>query len=120
MPPWVKGQSGNPSGRAIAKPFADALAMEIAAANSGLPLPNVPKTSLRGIARALLEEAGARNMVAIKEVIDRTDGKAIQTVNQTTQTIDPKQLSDAELAAILMPAVARSSRDDSNESKTIQ
>jgi len=47
---WTKGQSGNPKGRAVEKPFADALSMEIKAADHLL---------LRAIARKLLKRAAA-------------------------------------------------------------
>jgi hypothetical protein len=50
---WKKGQSGNPKGRAIEKPFADALRMEIKAAGDD-------HQQLREIARKLRAEGVRR------------------------------------------------------------
>lgn len=62
------------SGRRQEKPFADALRMEIAAAGED-------HRRLRRIAAALLDKAESGDMQAIKELADRTDGKAIQQVD---------------------------------------
>ena len=59
------------SGRRKEKLAFEALSMEIAAD---------PK-KMRKIARKLLDEAESGNMVAIKEVFDRLDGKPAQTVD---------------------------------------
>jgi ribosomal protein L17 len=61
------------SGRRSEKPFADALRMELAAAGSD-------HKALRKIANMLIEKATEGDMAAIKEVIDRTDGKAVQAI----------------------------------------
>jgi len=61
------------SGRRAEKPFADALRMELAAAGSD-------HKALRKIANKLIEKATEGDMAAIKEVIDRTDGKAVQAI----------------------------------------
>lgn len=70
------GQSGNPGGRPKAKPFADALRMELAAAGED-------HKALRAIARNLIVQAqieGKDSLPAIKEIADRMDGKSIQVV----------------------------------------
>ncbi len=65
------GQSGNPKGRRQEKPFADALRMELLAAGED-------HKALRLVARKLIESAQEGKMDAIKELIDRTDGKPMQ------------------------------------------
>jgi hypothetical protein len=63
------------SGRRQEKPFRDALRMELAALKDDDP------KALRAIARTLLETAASGDLQAIKEVADRTDGKAVQSVD---------------------------------------
>jgi hypothetical protein len=70
---WRKGQSGNPTGRTVDKPFADALRMEVAAAGAD-------HRKLRAIAKKLLEKAEEGDMQAINCVADRLDGKPAQSV----------------------------------------
>lgn len=67
---WKPGQSGNPHGRPSKKPITLALEMELKAE---------PKRARR-IARRLLDMAEAGDLPAIKEVLDRTDGKAAQSL----------------------------------------
>lgn len=67
------GKSGNPGGRPKAKPFADALRMEIAAAGAD-------GKALRIVAAKLLEKAAEGDMQAIKELADRVDGKVAQAI----------------------------------------
>lgn len=69
------GQSGNPGGRSKEHPFRDALRMEIAAAQRDGDL-----SWLRKIAVALLAKAADGDVVAIREVADRLDGKPVQSV----------------------------------------
>ena len=70
---WTKGQSGNPHGRAVEKPFADALRLEIKAAGAD-------HQQLRAIARKLLDKAEAGDMQAINCLANRLDGKPAQAV----------------------------------------
>lgn len=63
------------SGRKAEKPFRDALRIEIAALGDADP------KALRSIARKLLEKAADGDMQAIKELADRTDGKAVQQLD---------------------------------------
>jgi hypothetical protein len=74
--PFKKGQSGNPRGRAVEKPFRDALRMELAAAGGD-------HKTLRRIARALIETAsrpGKDSVPAQREIADRLDGKVPQAI----------------------------------------
>jgi ribosomal protein L17 len=61
------------SGRRQEKPFADALRMEIAAAGED-------RKALRIVAQKLIAKAQDGDMQAIRELADRTDGKAVQQV----------------------------------------
>lgn len=70
---YKPGESGNPGGRPKAKPFADALRMEIAAAGAD-------GKALRIVAAKLLEKAAEGDMQAIKELADRVDGKVAQAI----------------------------------------
>jgi hypothetical protein len=72
-----KGQSGNPSGRAVEKPFADALKMEIKAAGDD-------HQQLRVIARKLLDKASEGDMQAINCLADRLDGRPAQALEVNT------------------------------------
>lgn len=61
------------SGRKQEKPFRDALRMELAAAGED-------NLALRLVAQKLIEKAQEGDMQAIKELVDRTDGKVPQAV----------------------------------------
>lgn len=76
--PFQKGQSGNPLGARITKPFRDALRIEEALAADGQETPAKPGT-LRFIARQMLIRAGEETADA-KEVADRLDGKVAQAI----------------------------------------
>ena len=76
---WTKGQSGNPQGRAVEKPFADALRLEIKEAGAD-------HQQLRTIARKLLDKAEAGDMQAINCLADRLDGKPPQAVELSDET----------------------------------
>jgi len=73
--PFQKGQSGNPRGRAIERPFTNALNAEIAAAGDN-------DAELREIARNLLRMAklkkGTVALPAVMALADRLDGKPAQ------------------------------------------
>ena len=95
-----------PGGRPIGsintqRPFADALRMELAAAGDNL-------RALRAIARNLIAIASSGEPVAlqaIREIADRTDGKARQTTDVTTlHNANARELSDDDLAAIAVGA----------------
>lgn len=67
------GQSGNPKGRRQEKPFADALRMELLAAGED-------HKALRLVARKLIQCAQDGDGWAVKELLDRTDGKVPQGI----------------------------------------
>lgn len=67
--PFKKGQSGNPKGRSIEKPWRATLDRALAQDDG---------KKLRAAAEKLLDQAAAGEGWAIKELGDRLDGKAIQ------------------------------------------
>jgi hypothetical protein len=78
------------------RPFADALRMELAAAGGD-------QRALRAIARNLISIASSGEPIAlqaIREIADRTDGKARQTSDITLHNANARELSDDDLAAI--------------------
>lgn len=86
--PWEKGQSGNPNGSRGRKIMSDALSLalnraadvQLAKEIAGDDInPNEIKR-LHVIADQLAKKAQDGDMVAIKEVFDRIDGKVAQTI----------------------------------------
>ena len=88
----------NPRGQQRDKPFRDAIRIEAALAERGEDTPANPG-SLRYIARKLLIRA-SEDTQAAKEIGDRLDGKAAQSVDMTVRKQIAKELSDDELAGI--------------------
>ena len=90
-----------PGGRPVGsintqRPFADALRLELAAAGDN-------QRALRAIARNLIAIATSGEPIAlqaIREIADRTDGKARQTADVTLHNANARELSDDALAAI--------------------
>ena len=68
---FVKGQSGNPEGKKPNKPFLDALNRAIAQDDA---------KRVRQAAEQLLDLAAAGEQWAVKELIDRLDGKPAQAI----------------------------------------
>lgn len=82
------------------RPFADALRMELAAAGGD-------QRALRSIARNLIAIATSGEPIAlqaIREIADRTDGKARQSADVTLHNANARELSDDALAAIAVGA----------------
>lgn len=71
---WEKGESGNPQGRALNKPFLDAVTRAIKQDDG---------KRLRAAAEKLLDAAGAGEPWALQMVADRLDGKPKQQIEQS-------------------------------------
>jgi hypothetical protein len=74
------------------KPFRDTLMMEIKAQGEDF-------IGLRLVAQALMKEANAGNIQAIREIADRTDGKVPQEAKIETGPLT--SMSDDELASLI-------------------
>ena len=72
---FVKGQSGNPGGRAREKTWADAIRIAVNEAYE-----DGDKKKLRVLADKLVDKALQGEIAAMKEIGDRLDGKAAQSV----------------------------------------
>ncbi|WP_235999374.1 DUF5681 domain-containing protein [Bradyrhizobium uaiense] len=70
---FEKGKSGNPGGRPKAKPFRDALNMELAAIGED-------HKALRAMAKKLIDRGMKGDLAAINVVADRLDGKPAQAI----------------------------------------
>jgi hypothetical protein len=96
---WKPGQSGNPDGRGKDKLFRQALVMELKAAGEDLP-------ELRTIARNLIDVAKDTEhddwTFAVREIIDRVDGKApVMVTSDTEEFRKAVDMTDEELDAAI-------------------
>lgn len=97
MTKWAKGQSGNPKGRRTEKPFRDALKLALSEEDE-----TTKRTKLRVIADNLVTCAMKSEPWAIKEVMDRYDGKPVQQVDATvTERRDVIDYTREELIEII-------------------
>jgi hypothetical protein len=114
--PFPPGVSGNPSGRPVRKPLTDWLRRlgkikpprDVAAAMSRF-FPEVPYADWdwNGVAMARALQAAAKGKSdAIKEVLDRIEGKPLQAVHLRAGGSD-RDLSDDELNAAIADGLAR-------------
>jgi hypothetical protein len=117
LKPFPKGVSGNPAGRPKKALLSDALRRQLAEA-----LPNATeKTIAEVIARALIREAVAGNVQAIREVGDRTEGKPAQAIALDLDVRDWRQMAQSnglELNDVLTEArllIEQSAIDSSGE-----
>lgn len=82
--PFPKGVSGNPKGRPKKALLSDALRRKLSENLRG----KSDRTVADQLADALIKEAKKGNVQAIKEVFDRTEGKAKQSVDIEMNVID--------------------------------
>jgi hypothetical protein len=74
----------NPRGQQRDKIYREALRLELADMSQGIDL-----KKLREIARTHIEKAAAGDMLAIKELADRLDGKPVQTLEHSGPDSEP-------------------------------
>jgi hypothetical protein len=88
---WDKGQTGNPLGGALRKPFKTAMIMELLKEGTEMP-------RLRRIADAVMTKAEDGDVQAVRFVAEWLDGRAIQTIDATiNDRRDLSNLSDDEI-----------------------
>ncbi len=117
LKPFKPGQSGNPAGRPKKALLSDALRRQLAIAAPGMP----ERTQAETIAAALIAEAIAGNVQAIREVGDRTEGKPAQAIALDLDVRDWRQMAQSnglEIDDVLTEAkllLAESLADSSGE-----
>lgn len=74
------GQSGNPGGSPVKKPFRDAL-LRVLGEKPGKRKPTPEETRMDRVALALVRRAVDGGTDAVKEIADRVDGKVMQQVS---------------------------------------
>ncbi len=82
---FKKGESGNSAGRPRLTKLTDALREQLAETNPDAP----EETIAEQIARALISEAKLGNVQAIREVFDRSEGKAPLTLDVGNKDGEP-------------------------------
>jgi hypothetical protein len=86
---FPKGSSGNPNGRPKLTKLTEALREQLAE-----EMPNAPeRTVAEAIARALIKEAVSGNVLAIREIGDRTEGKPKQAIDLEMNIKDWRDLA---------------------------
>ncbi len=76
---YLPGVSGNPAGRGSAPSLVAALRAELGEREDG------GRPAMRAIAARLVEMALAGDIRAIREVLDRVDGKAVQSLSLSAE-----------------------------------
>jgi ribosomal protein L17 len=73
---WKPGQSGNPGGRPRRKPLTEALELLLQETD-----PRTKKQNLVLIIEALVKKAKKGDTTAIRETLDRVEGKTVQPIS---------------------------------------
>jgi hypothetical protein len=84
------GQSGNPAGRPKSITLSEALRLELA---KMLPGDTHERTFAEVIAQQLVRAAATGNILAAKEIADRTEGRPKQAVDMTMNVTDWRELA---------------------------
>jgi len=96
---FATGQSGNPGGRKREKLWREALMRALARSDDGRP-DGDPK-ALERLAARVVEMAMTGDMIAVKEIADRIDGKVAQTtILQGDEEGGPVQISRIEYVIV--------------------
>ncbi len=117
LKPFKPGQSGNMKGRPRKALLSDALRRQLAIIAPGMP----ERTQAELIAAALISEAIAGNVQAIREVGDRSEGKPAQAIALDLDVRDWRQMAQSnglELNDVLTEArllIEQSAIDSSGE-----
>ena len=87
---WKPGQSGNPAGRPKSITLSEALRLELAKV---FPGDTQERTFAEVIAQQLVRSAATGNILAAKEIADRTEGRPKQAVDIEMNVNDWRQLA---------------------------
>jgi hypothetical protein len=102
--PFVKGQSGNPTGRPKEKIFTDALRLAVKREDGDT-------TKLHRIAERLVAEALAGESWAIQQIADRLDGKPAQAIIGGDDD-DPAINLVARIERVIVDVAAKPAKED--------
>ena len=87
---WKPGQSGNPKGRPKSVTLSEALRLELAKAH---PQGDGEQTYAEAIAAILCQTAAQGNILAAKEIADRTEGKPKQSLDVDMAVMDWREMA---------------------------
>jgi hypothetical protein len=87
---WKPGQSGNPAGRPKSITLSEAMRLELA---KMLPGDTQERTFAEVIAQQLVRAAATGNILAAKEIADRTEGKPKQAIAMDMNVTDWRELA---------------------------
>jgi hypothetical protein len=87
---WKPGQSGNPTGRPKSITLSEALRIELAKV---LPNDTQERTFAELIAQQLVRAAATGNILAAREIADRTEGKPKQAIAMDMNVNDWRELA---------------------------
>jgi ribosomal protein L17 len=100
---YKKGQSGNPLGRALMKPWRNALERALAQfelkGENGEPVVKRGE-ALRIVADTVVKQAVLGDKDARREIAERLDGKPLQEISGNMNVSSERELSTAELERI--------------------
>jgi hypothetical protein len=110
---WKPGQSGNPKGRPLSKPYKEALERQLAmlAMQKGLS----PEQGYDMIAAAHTAKAMSGDMAAIKELADRIDGKVPNPVGGTDELPPITAFAWKPIVERTIPTLEGKTDDSSND-----
>lgn len=89
MPPWKKGQSGNPNGRPRKEICLTSLIKE--ELEQVMQTDDGPRTKAQILAKNIVSKAAKGHNVAMKEVLDRIDGKVADKLEMNAKVSDDTQ-----------------------------
>ena len=87
---WKPGQSGNPKGRPKSITLSEALRLELAKV---FPGDTQERTFAEVIAQQLVRSAATGNILAAKEIADRTEGKPKQSLDVDMAVMDWREMA---------------------------
>jgi len=107
LKPWPKSVSGNPGGRPKKTPLADACRELL---NKPVPRDRSGRSYAEAIAERLAKEALAGNIPAAREIADRAEGKARQSMEVSGpagRALEIQNMTDAQLDERITELVAK-------------
>jgi len=104
---WIKGQSGNPSGRPKNRFLTESLIIALNEID-----PETKDKRIRTLTQALAKLACGGDLPAIRECFDRLEGKAVQINENHNFNTNAADLSDEQLYSIIKHGRAEEGGED--------